>query len=79
MYQLFKRALRAMELHDVLFGQALLLKLLLGLFSFNTPGAILIRQLIGRHQFHLRPDAQLDELFFLPFLNVVTDIKNFAA
>ena len=63
----------------VLFGQALLLKLLLGLFSFNKPGTILFRQLIGRHQFHLRPDAQLDELLFLPFLNVVTEIKNFAA
>ncbi|WP_239719229.1 hypothetical protein, partial [Klebsiella quasipneumoniae] len=34
---------------------------------------------IGRYKFHLRPDAQLDELLFLPFLNVVTEIKNLAA
>ncbi|SYR50389.1 Uncharacterised protein [Klebsiella pneumoniae] len=68
-----------MDLHNVLLGQALLLKLLLGFFSFNKPGTILFRQLIGRHQFHLRPDAQLDELLFLPFFNVVTEIKNFAA
>ncbi|VAE23263.1 Uncharacterised protein [Enterobacter hormaechei] len=68
-----------MDLHNVLLGQALLLKLLLRLFSFNKPGSIFFRQLIGRHQFHLRPDAQLNEFLFLPFLNVVTEIKNFAA
>ncbi|MNV71237.1 hypothetical protein D3C71_1642460 [compost metagenome] len=43
MHQFFKRSLRTMDLHNVLLGQALLLKLLLGLFSFNKPGTIFFR------------------------------------